>query len=151
MTHADEPIKVDETIDESVADLGLRLDELLLERIDSIDEQLVLMKKLESQMAQGYLQLAKSRYIGGERSFCSLQIPGEDAEHRAQLKVEHDAELSLQAVHDPDGNDAAKWFGLLVPTSLRQSQRAFRNAAELAVAVVNARRRWTETPTKPES
>ena len=130
---------------ENWTELCLALDDLTLRKIDLLDEQLMLMKNIEDVMASGFLNMAKSRYISGERSVTVLQVPGEESELQASTKVVSDSSGQMELIKVPNGVDPLKWFGILVPGSLRQSQQAFRKAIELVIDVVNTRKEFQRT------
>lgn len=131
--------------DESVQKICQELDDLTLKQVDLLDEQLTLMVKLESHLSSGFINLAKSRYIAGEKSVSSMQLPGEDSEVEAAATVVRDSSSQLLELRrDPEAADPIKWFGVLVPSSLKQSQQSFQKVLEAAVDIVNARKQWLE-------
>jgi hypothetical protein len=121
------------------------LDELTLKQVDLVDEQLVLMSKLSSLLTGGFIDMAKSRYISGERTVSTTQIPGEDSIIEAVTTVDRDSMNKLTVSRNKEVNDPIKWFGVLVPTSLKQSQHAFQKVVDVAVEIVNIRREWLQT------
>jgi len=116
-----------------------KLDDLSLLQVDQLDEQLSLMSRLESNLMSGYINLAKSRYINGERSVSATQIPGEESDVDPSIKVARDSNDKLEIIRNANGSNTLKWFGVLVPSSLRQSQTFFQKVLEIAVEVVNVR------------
>lgn len=121
------------------------LDELTLKQVDLLDEQLVLMTKIGSLLTSGYIDLAKSRYISGDKTVSAAQIPGEDSVVEAVMTVDRDYKNRLAVSRNEEGTNPMKWFGVLVPGSLRQSQQAFQKVLETAVDVVNIRREWLKS------
>ena len=121
------------------------LDELTLKQVDLVDEQLVLMSKLSSLLTGGFIDMAKSRYINGEKTVSTTQIPGEDSIIEAVTTVDRDNMNKLTVSRNKEVNDPIKWFGVLVPTSLKQSQQAFQKVVEIAVEIVNIRREWLKS------
>ncbi|XP_046452294.1 coiled-coil domain-containing protein 115-like [Daphnia pulex] len=121
------------------------LDELTLKQVDLVDEQLVLMSKLSSLLTGGFIDMAKSRYISGERTVSTTQIPGEDSIIEAVTTVDRDNMNKLTVSRNKEVNDPIKWFGVLVPTSLKQSQHAFQKVVDVAVEIVNIRREWLQS------
>ena len=118
------------------------LDDLTLTQVDYLDETLSLMSKLENYLTSGFIDLAKSRYISGERSISLLQIPGEESEVEPATTVVRDSDNKLVISRNKEASDPLKWFGVLVPSSLRQSQNAFQQVLETAVEILNARNEW---------
>jgi len=115
------------------------LDELTLLQVDQLEEQLNLMSRLESNLMSGYINLAKTRYINGESSVSVTQLPGEEGEIDPSIKVSRDPNNKLEIVRNENGSNALRWFGVLVPTSLRQSQTSFQKVLEIAVEIINIR------------
>lgn len=130
--------------DEKVQKLCDDLDELTLKQVDLLDEQLVLISKLEGHLSSGFINLAKSRYIRGERSVSLTQIPGEDSDVEPIATLVRDSSNKLKVQRNASVNDPIKWFGVLVPGSLRQSQESFQKVIEAAVDIINARNDWLE-------
>jgi len=138
------------------------LDELTLKQVDYLDETLSLMSKLENHLTSGFIDLAKSRYINGERTVSTMQIPGEESDVEPTTTVIRDKENKLVISRNKEANDPLKWFdlfifyflinililsiilrfGVLVPSSLRQSQKSFHQVLETAVEILNARKEW---------
>ena len=118
------------------------LDELTLKQVDYLDETLSLMSKLENHLTSGFIDLAKSRYISGERSISTMQIPGEESDVEPTTTVVRDPDNKLVISRNKEASDPLKWFGVLVPGSLRQSQSAFQHVLETAVEILNARSEW---------
>ena len=125
--------------DHSVEILCQNLDDLTLLQLDQLEEQLNLMSRLESNMMSGFINLAKSRYISGESSVSTTQLPGEESEVTPSIKVDRDSNNKLEIIRNENGSNALRWFGVLVPNSLRQSQTFFKNVLEIAVEVINVR------------
>ena len=135
-----------ETKDDELQKICENLDELTLRQVDLLNEQLVLMSKLESHMSNGCINLAKSRYIGGESSVSRTQLPGEESDVKASTTlVKNPTSNRLEITRDPSAGDPIKWFGVLVPGSLRQSQQSFINILDTAVEIINIRNEWLET------
>ena len=121
------------------------LDELTMKQADLVDEQLKLMSNVSRLLTSGFIDLAKSRYINGEKTVSTTQIPGEDSDIEAVTTTSRDSTNTLTLLRNEEGNDPIKWFGVLVPSSLRQSQQTFRKAIEIAIEVINIRREWLES------
>ncbi|KAI9554135.1 putative coiled-coil domain-containing protein 115-like [Daphnia sinensis] len=133
-----------------LAQVCAALDELTLKQVDLVDEQLVLMSKLGSLMTCGFIDMAKSRYISGEKTVSATQIPGEDSVIEAVTTVDRDCNNKLIVSRNKDITDPIRWFGVLVPGSLKQSQQAFQNVLNIAVEIVNIRREWLQSMSELE-
>lgn len=138
-------LKPEDEHGQELAKVCVALDELTLKQVDLVDEQLVLMSKLGSLMTCGFIDMAKSRYISGEKTVSATQIPGEDSVIEAVTTVDRDSENKLTLSRNKEVNDPIRWFGLLVPGSLKQSQQAFQNVLNIAVEIVNIRREWVQS------
>ncbi|XP_034248958.1 coiled-coil domain-containing protein 115-like [Thrips palmi] len=145
--------------EEKLDSLGLRALELM--------QQVVQQKlKLQEHIKAGSINLAKSRYIMGQRNVSTSQLPTQDSEpFRALRKVQRsvsqengiDTNVFSSIVNEPpkkqksekageleecDGDsrtssDPLHWFGVLVPQNLRLAQSSFKKAVDLSVQIVN--------------
>lgn len=99
---------------------------------------------LEKQMNSGSLLIAKTRYLKGQQTVSSAQLPSDDSdEFKALSTVERDEEAhwSLMKKHPVDKEkgfiDPLRWFGVLVPQSLQLAKDKFRNCLFLIVEQAN--------------
>lgn len=99
---------------------------------------------LEKQMNSGNLLIAKTRYLKGQQTVSSAQLPTEDSdEFKALSTVERDEEMhwSLMKKQPVDKEkgfiDPLRWFGVLVPQSLHLAKDKFRNCLFLVVEQAN--------------
>nr|XP_009857845.1 coiled-coil domain-containing protein 115-like [Ciona intestinalis] len=132
------------------------IDTLCLTMLELVAE--IHQKKLEQEkhMQEGYLCLAKARYSMGVDRVSSLQYPNEitptvtiscrnqpptSAVRRRKKTKKDDHNEARQAVEEVDLLSQDKlhaqvnpllWFGVLVPTPLRQAQNCFRQATEVS-------------------
>ena len=90
------------------------LDELTLKQVDYLDETLSLMSKLENHLTCGFIDLAKSRYINGERTVSTMQIPGEESDVEPTTTVIRDEENKLVISRNKEANDPLKWLDFLL-------------------------------------
>lgn len=151
----------------SQQDDGARLDILSL-KVLQLMQQIVKQKlKLQELIKEGSINLAKSRYIMGNRNVSSSQLPTEDsAPFTAFCKVEQST-INVNGVEAPTfkpvveapqkkqnrnktmdeqqdcsqesrlSSDPLQWFGVLVPQNLRTAQEFFKKAINLSVEIVN--------------
>ncbi|KAJ8883571.1 hypothetical protein PR048_015415 [Dryococelus australis] len=130
-----------------------QLDVLAVEMLELMQEQLRVKAQLTDVMKNGFLNLAKARYISGNTSISALQLPSEDHDLRAQTTVVREGGL-LQLVTPESqqmaygegeefekSTDPLQWFGVLVPRNLRQAQSNFHSALEWAVDGANVQLR----------
>ena len=145
------------------------LDELALRILELMNQYIVCKVNIENYIKSGCIDLAKARYINGNRSISALQLPTEDATGiRAKFKVlpaevegkynfhkyqsvdnlcsdEHSLSSSFNSIDLNSTeeksrkfpNDPLKWFGFLVPQSLRQSKNTFEKCLEIVIENVN--------------
>ncbi|XP_063242585.1 coiled-coil domain-containing protein 115-like [Bacillus rossius redtenbacheri] len=132
-----------------------QLDVLAVEVLELMQEQLRVKAQLSEAMKDGCLNLAKARYISGNTSISTLQLPCGEQDVSAQAKVSlQDGQLQLVRtvpadIGQLDGGaeeveravDPLQWFGVLVPRNLRQAQSSFRGALEWAVDAANVQLR----------
>lgn len=134
-----------EKYEDTYEDCCKKLDDLTVQQLDLIEEQLTLAAKLENIMKNGFIEMAKSRYIIGEKAVSITQLPGEESCVEPQTYINHDSQNRLCLEKSKNGKNPLKWFGVLVPTSLKESQRAFQGALEIVVDLVNTRNEWLDS------
>ncbi|XP_076287870.1 vacuolar ATPase assembly protein VMA22 isoform X2 [Lasioglossum baleicum] len=126
------------------------IDENLLRNLELMEEKINVNMQMENTLRNGHIELAKAKYIRGKESISILQIP-DDQEKVVTLfeletkltdatgKIIPSFDLSLKKL-DEDGDeipDPIKWFGILVPQSLRIAQKRFQETLFLAVRSAN--------------
>lgn len=131
------------------------LDKLCLDALTLMEEQIKLKLNVENSMCSGEASLAKSRYIMGQNSVTSLQLPSENGpQFDAAIKLhsnenelgQRSFDVELQKATDGnDIHDPMKWFGYLVPHSLHYAQNMFRQAIQWAVEAANVQVKLNET------
>uniref|UniRef100_A0A6V7HME7 Vacuolar ATPase assembly protein VMA22 n=1 Tax=Bracon brevicornis TaxID=1563983 RepID=A0A6V7HME7_9HYME len=126
-----------------------QLDNLFLSTLDLIEEKVVTTIQLENHLRDGHLEMAKSRYIRGKESVGLLRIPQD-----TEITSLFDLETSYQEEHEDEPvdvprfsinlkdkeelkniQDPLKWFGVLVPQSLRTAQKRFQESLYLAARI----------------
>ena len=133
--------------------------------------------KLENVSKNGWIMMAKTRYVsGGVSSVSMAQVPSDDivptirlhsreCAQENQVRYHHfniadedcseivhedkkeglrlrkgdhsDDKVSEYDLMKPKARDPLKWFGVLSPPSLRQSQNCFKSAIELTIDCAN--------------
>jgi hypothetical protein len=130
------------------------LDKLTLDALTLIEEEIQTKLNIENAMCGGETHLAKSRYILGQSSVSSLQLPTEnspDFEATTTVHSEEDEELfgaklrHLEAEKKEEQTDPVRWFGYLVPQDLYHAQTMFRQALQWIIKCVNVQTRLVET------
>ncbi|XP_014230785.1 coiled-coil domain-containing protein 115 isoform X2 [Trichogramma pretiosum] len=126
--------------DQTLHDLCLALDDLSIKNLELMEEKIKLTIKLENLTRQGNIEMAKARYIRGKESIGMLQVPHEDNDMKSvfELETSYDDQVpNFDISLRTDAEDPIKWFGVLVPQSLRSAQKYFREATYAAVELAN--------------
>lgn len=152
--------------DSSTQEDGDMLDILGLKALKLMQDIVKLKMELQEHMKVGSINLAKSRYIMGNRNVSSSQLPTEDStpfrslctvERSTSMRNGIEAPSFVLQVHEPQkkqmaekknelqdcinnscsSNDPLHWFGVLVPQNLRVAQEAFKKAIHLSIEVAN--------------
>ncbi|PBC33108.1 Coiled-coil domain-containing protein [Apis cerana cerana] len=149
---------------ESIDDICKAIDENLLRNLELIEEKININVQMEKILRDGYIELAKAKYIRGKESISVLQIPVDDDrvvtlfELETKLteetgKIIPNFDISLKKL-DKIGNeiqDPIKWFGVLVPQSLRIAQKRFQESLYLIVRAANIQAEITSVVDKLQS
>lgn len=149
---------------ESIDDICKAIDENLLRNLELIEEKININVQMEKILRDGYIELAKAKYIRGKESISVLQIPIDDDrvvtlfELETKLteetgKIVPNFDISLKKL-DKIGNeiqDPIKWFGILVPQSLRIAQKRFQESLYLIVRAANIQAEITSVVDKLQS
>ncbi|XP_031848579.1 vacuolar ATPase assembly protein VMA22 [Nomia melanderi] len=135
---------------ESINDICKAIDENLLRNLELMEEKINVNIQMENMLRDGHIELAKAKYIRGKESISILQVPDDEEKVVALFELETNLteetgkiipnfDLSLKK-SDKDGDeipDPIKWFGVLVPQSLRIAQKRFQESLFLAVRSAN--------------
>ncbi|CAN2390088.1 Coiled-coil domain containing 115, partial [Pristimantis euphronides] len=185
------------SVDETSADLGRLLDQLLLRLMDDLENLQEKRESVNALIEEGWLCLSQARYSMGNKSVSALQYKWEmtpsvsvqdstakdgettfTVEHTRPEKQDKVKEEKLQEVENIGAadqvlrhrghkgtteapkatateesekpksaptNDALRWFGVLVPQSLRQAQNNFRQGIILAAEMASLQSSIEET------
>lgn len=133
------------------------LDKLTLDALLLIEEEIQTKLNIENAMSLGETNLAKARYIMGQNKVSAIQLPTENSpEFTAVVKI-HPSEsdklfenksYEIQLTQKNDNTnvqDPIKWFGVLVPQTLTQAQKMFRQALQWTVKAANIQTELNET------
>lgn len=154
----------------STLEVETELDELIVRILELMNQYIQCKINIENYIRSGCIDLAKARYINGNRRISALQLPTEDsAGVKAKFKVlptQNEGKTNFQKYESMDSlinfddddisssiknmdlnssddktrrfsNDPLKWFGVLVPQSLRQSKTTFEKCLDIVVESVN--------------
>lgn len=135
---------------ENVDALSEEIDELLVRKLELMEEKVCKNVEIETLLKDGYIELAKAKYIRGKESIGILQVPNDEDAMKSLFDLETtvksddgDAaprfDISLRKSSDEEDGprDPLKWFGVLVPQNLRNSQKRFRESVYLAATIAN--------------
>lgn len=133
--------------------LSEEIDELMLRKLELMEEKIHDNIQMETLLKDGHIELAKAKYIRGKQNISILQIPNNEDTVTSLFDLEtktmsedNDNEdnvpcfdISFKKLSD-DANgpaDPIKWFGVLVPQNLRNSQKRFQESIYLAAKIAN--------------
>lgn len=98
---------------------------------------------IESNINNGCIEFAKSRYIMGQSAVCATNLPTENSiEFSASKVCERVKEDGVDQIKVMDNEcedtvNPMKWFGVLLPQSMYKAQSLFKRATEYIVDCVN--------------
>lgn len=134
----------------NLKDIDDELDKLSMRILELMNEHIGCKINLERAVRSGCIDLAKTRYIQGQTQVSAMNIPSEDltatktvmlsttkeGKHTFELKNENSNE-NTDDKPKKNKQDPLKWFGILVPSNLRQGQAWFVKALDLSVQSAN--------------
>lgn len=136
-------------MDEKIENINEKLDELVIRNFELMEEQMVANLQLEQSLRNGKLELAKTRMLRGKENIGMIQVPiyKDDISPLFNLETSPPEEnssafpqfsISLKSQSSDENNsDPLKWFGILVPQSLKSAQKYFQDATYNAVKIAN--------------
>ena len=144
--------------EKSIDEICEALDNLTIENLELIEKKVTKTVELENLLRKGHIELAKARYIQGKENVGILQIPNEEFQMKSLFNLQSFPEneklienideetsathfyISLRKLDKDDKTepqDPIKWFGVLVPQSLKTAQKHFQQAVYVAVELAN--------------
>lgn len=133
---------------ENIGVISEQIDELLLRKLDLMEDKIRKNIQMETFLKNGHIELAKAKYIRGKESISISQIPNNevlkslfDVETKV-LKEDYGTvpcfDISLKKSNEMnEPGNPIKWFGVLVPQNLRNSQKYFQEAIYLSAKIAN--------------
>ncbi|KAI3657157.1 hypothetical protein MP638_002349 [Amoeboaphelidium occidentale] len=118
-----------------------------VECVDALEKYLEMQKELSEQMKSAFWNLSRAQHTMGHSRVSTLQVPAID-EMKAQTLLEISStdwwivqrtEEEIEQDEDDEEKEAhtftdpLKWFGVLVPQTLKESQKDFKAALETIV------------------
>eukprot|EP00210_Caulerpa_lentillifera_P002981 g2846.t1 len=125
------------------------MEEKFCEVMRRTEQYLILMDRISEQMKKGYFELAQAKYSMGTTSLSSCNYNSEMVATQRLMYVtgidDEDSAWQLassplvddQKTKDLASTDPLHWFGVLVPPSLRHSQKSFKSVIPLIVEIAN--------------
>lgn len=138
------------------------MDDLTMLSLNLMEEKIVANIELEKLLRDGHIELAKARYIQGKETVGMLQVPVDEEQlsslfnletsllksEKKDVEVPHfDISMKLKT-SEGDLQDPIKWFGVLVPQSLKNAQKRFQEALYLVVKLANIQAKLLAIPTE---
>ncbi|XP_012063990.1 PREDICTED: coiled-coil domain-containing protein 115-like [Atta cephalotes] len=131
--------------------LSEEIDELMLRKLELIEEKVHGNIQMETLLKDGHIELAKAKYIRGKENISMLQVPNNEDTVTSLFDLETKTinedndmiepcfDISFKKLSDDaDGpKDPIKWFGVLVPQNLKNSQKRFQESIYLAAKIAN--------------
>ncbi|XP_011136736.1 coiled-coil domain-containing protein 115-like [Harpegnathos saltator] len=138
-------------MNKSIDALSEEIDELLLRKLELTEEKIHGNIQMEILLKDGYIELAKAKYIRGKENIGILQVPSNTDTMLSLFDLKTNGatdeddnivpcfDISLKKSNDKvDGpGDPIKWFGVLVPQNLKNSQKRFQESVYLAIKIAN--------------
>lgn len=131
--------------------LSEKIDDLLLHKLELMEEKVRGTVQMETLLRDGHIELAKAKYIRGKENISILQVPNNEDTVTSLFDLETSVlndnddnnvpsfDISLKKSSNvTDGpRDPVKWFGVLVPQNLKNSQKRFQESVYLAAKIAN--------------
>jgi len=118
--------------DRTMKQVDDELDDISVQTIQLMDDYCSTIGRFEHCLRDGCVNLAKSRYVMGNRSVSNLQLPA-TGPYVARSTVVREGNDTIRLAHDQDGDDPIRRFGVLVPGSLRTAQQGFCKCLESTI------------------
>jgi hypothetical protein len=111
-----------------------QIDKLTINYLEEFGHLIACKQLLDDTIKQGYFNLSRARIIMGVNNLSRLQYSEKDP-MIASTKISISSDpLSIEKHIDHEhSDDALKWFGLLSPKVLKQSQKSFQQTIDLAL------------------
>ncbi|XP_070154530.1 coiled-coil domain-containing protein 115 [Polyergus mexicanus] len=140
--------------------LSEEIDELLVRKLELIEEKIRENVQMETLLKDGHIELAKAKYIRGKENISILQVPNNEDTVTSLFNLEtnvtndndavvcFDISLKKSSNETDEPKDPVKWFGVLVPQNLKNSQKRFQESIYLAAKIANVQAELTSVLSK---
>lgn len=118
------------------------LDKVILRQLDLLEQKIKCELNIESNVNNGSIHLAKSRYIMGQSSVSTTKLPTESSpDFSASIMcktIEEDGMTKLKLYQNKENTIVPlHWFGVLVPQNLHMAQKIFQTTLSYVVECSN--------------
>ncbi|CAF2351916.1 unnamed protein product [Rotaria sp. Silwood2] len=112
-----------------------QIDKLTIDYLEEFGHLLACKQLLDDTIKQGYFNLSRARVIMGVNNLSRLQYSEKDPMIAStKIFLTSSSPFNIEKQIDKEhSDDALKWFGLLSPNVLKQSQKSFQQAIDLAL------------------
>ncbi|XP_050294681.1 coiled-coil domain-containing protein 115 [Anthonomus grandis grandis] len=139
--------------EENLDQICQTLDKLALDALTLIQEEIEIKINAENAMIGGENHLAKTRYILGQNSVSSLQLPTENSNAKALTKVHtitdnyglNQFDLESNKPDNEEFINPIKWFGFMPPQNLHFAQNLYRQALQWIIQAANVQNKLCKT------
>ncbi|KYN01627.1 PREDICTED: coiled-coil domain-containing protein 115-like [Cyphomyrmex costatus] len=141
--------------------LSEEIDELMLRKLELIEEKVQGVIQMESLLKDGHIELAKARYIRGKGNISMLQVPNNEDTVTSLFDLETKTinenndtkscfDISFKKLNNDTDvpKDPIKWFGVLVPQNLKNSQKRFQESIYVSAKIANIQAELTSVLSK---
>jgi hypothetical protein len=126
-----------------------QIDKLTINYLEEFGHLLACKQLLDDTIKQGYFNLSRARVIMGVNNLSRLQYSEKDP-MTASTKISiSSSPFQVEKQIDKEHcDDALRWFGLLSPNVLKQSQKSFQQTIDLALEACRRQENLSELKIK---
>ncbi|CAF1022785.1 unnamed protein product [Rotaria sp. Silwood1] len=111
-----------------------QIDKLTIDYLEEFGHLLACKQLIDDTVKQGYFNLSRARVIMGVNNLSSLQYSEKDPMIASTKIFITSSPFNIEKqINKEHCDDALKWFGLLSPNVLKQSQKSFQQTIDLAL------------------
>jgi hypothetical protein len=111
-----------------------QIDKLTINYLEEFGHLLACKQLLDDTIKQGYFNLSRARIIMGVNNLSRLQYSEKDPMIAStKISISSDPFEIEKQIDQEHSDDTLKWFGLLSPRVLKQSQKSFQQTIDLAL------------------
>ncbi|CAF2117969.1 unnamed protein product [Rotaria magnacalcarata] len=111
-----------------------QIDKLTVDYLEEFGHLLACKTLLDDTIKQGYFNISRARIIMGVNNLSRLQYSEKDPMIASTTISITSSPFNIEKTMDKEhSDDALKWFGLLSPLALKQSQKSFQQTIDLSL------------------